>query len=198
MASGTVIETRRLLCYALWRPSAGVKRCALESLVQATWGWSLERALRILAMRSSAQTPTRERSPACARASFPSTSQGSIDWSSTTWTRGGSRSPRTSAPRPGGRTRRAGRRRREGLGRRLASKPAHGHDQAYERADFRMFKKYMNNSTDFPSTCIGTSCITELPKGAAASFYSSQGDKGKSTFHGAVGALMLVSGRDSM
>ena len=61
----------------------------------------------------------------------------------------------------------------------------HNSFQGYERADFRMFKSYMNNSTDFPSTCIGTSCTTELPKGAAAPVYatiSTLVDKGKSTF----------------
>jgi hypothetical protein len=61
----------------------------------------------------------------------------------------------------------------------------HNSFQGYERADFRMFKIYMNNSTDFPSTCIGTSCITELPKGADAPVYATIStliDKGKSTF----------------
>jgi len=61
----------------------------------------------------------------------------------------------------------------------------HNSFQAYERADFRLFKKYKNNSPDFPSTCIGTSCTTEIPKGAAAPVYATIPtliEKGKSTF----------------
>jgi hypothetical protein len=57
----------------------------------------------------------------------------------------------------------------------------------YERADFRLFQKYQNDAPtgtatgNFPPTCINDSCRKELPKGAAASYYSTQ-DIGKSTF----------------
>jgi len=57
----------------------------------------------------------------------------------------------------------------------------HNSFMAYERADFRMFKKTANGSATFNETC-GSICSGEIPKGEAASMYSSQGDKGKSTF----------------
>jgi hypothetical protein len=58
----------------------------------------------------------------------------------------------------------------------------HNSFMKYERADFRMFEKYDNATGNFPPTCIDTSCIKELAKGAAAPVYSTMGDKGKSTF----------------
>jgi hypothetical protein len=58
----------------------------------------------------------------------------------------------------------------------------HDSFQAYERADFRLFQKYDNAGGKFPATCINDSCSKELAKGAAASLYANQGDKGKSTF----------------
>jgi hypothetical protein len=58
----------------------------------------------------------------------------------------------------------------------------HDSYMAYGRADFRMFQPYTDDGGQFPSTCINTSCSTELPKGAAASLYSTQGNTGKSTF----------------
>jgi len=57
----------------------------------------------------------------------------------------------------------------------------HNSYQGYERADFRMFEIYSNTSGDYPPTCIGTSCSEEIPKGQAASFYSTQ-EVGQSTF----------------
>jgi hypothetical protein len=58
----------------------------------------------------------------------------------------------------------------------------HDSYMAYERADFRLFQKYDNATGNFPPTCINDSCSQELPKGAASSVYSKQGDTGKSTF----------------
>ncbi len=61
----------------------------------------------------------------------------------------------------------------------------HNSFQAYERGDFRLFEIYLNNSTEFPATCSGTSCTTELPKGADAPFYATIPaliETGKSTF----------------
>jgi hypothetical protein len=58
----------------------------------------------------------------------------------------------------------------------------HDSYMAYERADFRMFQRYDNATGNFPATCINNSCSSELPKGAASSVYSKQGDTGKSTF----------------
>ncbi len=57
----------------------------------------------------------------------------------------------------------------------------HNSYQGYERADFRMFQIYSNTSGDYPPTCIGNSCSEEIPKGQAASFYSTQ-EVGQSTF----------------
>jgi len=56
----------------------------------------------------------------------------------------------------------------------------HNSFMAYERADFRMFKKETNAS--WPNTTCGSFCAEEIPKGEAQSFYNSLGDKGKSTF----------------
>jgi len=56
----------------------------------------------------------------------------------------------------------------------------HNSFMAYERADFRMFKKETNAS--WPNTTCGSFCAEEIPKGQAQSLYASQGDKGKSTF----------------
>jgi len=55
----------------------------------------------------------------------------------------------------------------------------HDSYQAYERADFRMFKKKANSDT-FPASC-GSQCSSEIPKGQKASLYSSL-ENGKSTF----------------
>jgi formylglycine-generating enzyme required for sulfatase activity len=56
----------------------------------------------------------------------------------------------------------------------------HDSFQAYERADFRMFKKTANGSDTFAATC-GDICSGEIPKGEPASVYSKL-DNGKSTF----------------
>ncbi|HET9954461.1 MAG TPA: SUMF1/EgtB/PvdO family nonheme iron enzyme [Polyangiaceae bacterium] len=56
----------------------------------------------------------------------------------------------------------------------------HDSFQAYERADFRMFKKTANGSETFAATC-GSICSDEIPKGEKASLYSTL-DNGKSTF----------------
>jgi hypothetical protein len=56
----------------------------------------------------------------------------------------------------------------------------HDSFQAYERGDFRMFKKTANGSETFAATC-GSICSDEIPKGQAASLYASL-DNGKSTF----------------
>jgi hypothetical protein len=55
----------------------------------------------------------------------------------------------------------------------------HNSYQAYERADFRMFKKKANSET-FPASC-GTHCSSEIPKGEPASLYAEM-DNGESTF----------------
>ncbi len=52
--------------------------------------------------------------------------------------------------------------------------------QAYERADFRMFKKTANGSDTFAATC-GSICSDEIPKGEGASLYARM-ENGKSTF----------------
>ncbi len=57
----------------------------------------------------------------------------------------------------------------------------HNSFMAYERGDFRMFKKTANNSDVFNATC-GSLCSGEIPKGEGASIYASQGETGKSTF----------------
>ena len=56
----------------------------------------------------------------------------------------------------------------------------HDSFQAYERADFRMFKKTANGSDTFAATC-GNLCNDEIPKGEPASLYAKM-DNGKSTF----------------
>lgn len=56
----------------------------------------------------------------------------------------------------------------------------HNSYQAYERADFRMFKKTANGSDTFAATC-GDICNGEIPKGEPASIYSTL-DNGDSTF----------------
>jgi len=56
----------------------------------------------------------------------------------------------------------------------------HDSFQAYERADFRMFKKTANGSDTFAATC-GSICSDEIPKGEPASLYANM-DNGKSTF----------------
>jgi hypothetical protein len=56
----------------------------------------------------------------------------------------------------------------------------HNSFMGYERADFRMFKK--NTNASWPQTTCGNICSEEIPKNLAASMYSSQGAKGKSTF----------------
>lgn len=56
----------------------------------------------------------------------------------------------------------------------------HNSFMAYERGDFRMFKKTTNNSDTLSLSC-GDICIGEIPKGAAASLYSNM-KNGKSTF----------------
>jgi hypothetical protein len=57
----------------------------------------------------------------------------------------------------------------------------HNSFMGYERADFRMFKKTDNGSSDFKNTC-GSICEDEIPKNGSASMYSSMGEKGHSTF----------------
>jgi hypothetical protein len=56
----------------------------------------------------------------------------------------------------------------------------HDSFQAYERADFRMFKKTANGSETFAATC-GSICSDEIPKGQGASLYANMAN-GKSTF----------------
>ena len=56
----------------------------------------------------------------------------------------------------------------------------HDSFQAYERADFRMFKKTANGSETFAATC-GSICSDEIPKGEKASLYANM-ENGKSTF----------------
>ena len=55
----------------------------------------------------------------------------------------------------------------------------HNSFMGYERGDFRMFDKVANSSYNFPC---GTTCNAEIKKGQAVSFYSEQGENGKSTF----------------
>jgi len=56
----------------------------------------------------------------------------------------------------------------------------HNSFQAYERGDFRMFKKTANGSETFAATC-GSICSDEIPKGEGASLYATMAN-GKSTF----------------
>ncbi|NLN61823.1 MAG: formylglycine-generating enzyme family protein [Myxococcales bacterium] len=56
----------------------------------------------------------------------------------------------------------------------------HNSFMAYERGDFRMFKKTDNNSEPFNATC-GSICSDEIPKNQEASLYSRM-DNGHSTF----------------
>lgn len=56
----------------------------------------------------------------------------------------------------------------------------HDSFQAYERGDFRMFKKTANGSETFAATC-GSICSDEIPKGEKASLYATL-ENGKSTF----------------
>lgn len=56
----------------------------------------------------------------------------------------------------------------------------HNSFQAYERGDFRMFKKTANGSETFAATC-GNLCSDEIPKGEKASLYANMAN-GKSTF----------------
>jgi len=56
----------------------------------------------------------------------------------------------------------------------------HDSFQAYERADFRMFKKVPNGSDTYAATC-GSICSDEIPKGEKASLYANM-DNGHSTF----------------
>lgn len=56
----------------------------------------------------------------------------------------------------------------------------HDSFQAYERGDFRMFKKTANGSDTFGATC-GSICSDEIPKGEKASLYANM-ENGKSTF----------------
>ncbi len=56
----------------------------------------------------------------------------------------------------------------------------HDSFQAYERADFRMFKKTANGSDTFAATC-GSICSDEIPKGEGPSLYANL-DNGHSTF----------------
>jgi hypothetical protein len=56
----------------------------------------------------------------------------------------------------------------------------HDSFQAYERADFRVFKKVPNFGEVVEATC-GSICEDEIPKGQGASMYS-QMDNGHSTF----------------
>lgn len=56
----------------------------------------------------------------------------------------------------------------------------HDSFQAYERGDFRMFKKTSNGGETFAATC-GSLCSDEIPKGEKASLYSGMAN-GKSTF----------------
>jgi len=56
----------------------------------------------------------------------------------------------------------------------------HDSFMAYERADFRMFKKTANGSDTYAATC-GSICSDEIPKGEPASLYANLAN-GKSTF----------------
>ncbi|MFZ5895524.1 MAG: formylglycine-generating enzyme family protein [Myxococcota bacterium] len=56
----------------------------------------------------------------------------------------------------------------------------HDSFMAYERGDFRMFKKTSNGSDAFNATC-GSICSDEIPKGERASLYANMGN-GNSTF----------------
>ena len=56
----------------------------------------------------------------------------------------------------------------------------HDSFQAYERGDFRMFKKTANGSDTFAATCASL-CSDEIPKGEGASLYANMAN-GKSTF----------------
>jgi hypothetical protein len=56
----------------------------------------------------------------------------------------------------------------------------HNSFQAYERGDFRMFKKTANGSDTFAATC-GSLCDDEIPKGQGPSLYANMAT-GKSTF----------------
>lgn len=56
----------------------------------------------------------------------------------------------------------------------------HNSFQAYERGDFRMFKKTPNGGEAFAATC-GSICTDEIPKGEKASLYATM-ENGKSTF----------------
>jgi hypothetical protein len=56
----------------------------------------------------------------------------------------------------------------------------HDSFMAYERGDFRMFKKTANGSEAFAATC-GSICSDEIPKGQGASLYANM-ENGKSTF----------------
>lgn len=56
----------------------------------------------------------------------------------------------------------------------------HNSYQAYERADFRMFKKTANGSDTFSATC-GAICSDEIPKDEGPSLYANM-DNGHSTF----------------
>lgn len=56
----------------------------------------------------------------------------------------------------------------------------HNSFQAYERGDFRMFKKTPNGGDVFAATC-GSICSDEIPKGERASLYATM-ENGKSTF----------------
>lgn len=56
----------------------------------------------------------------------------------------------------------------------------HNSFQAYERGDFRMFKKTANGSETFTATC-GNLCTDEIPKGQGASLYANMAT-GKSTY----------------
>lgn len=56
----------------------------------------------------------------------------------------------------------------------------HNSFQAYERGDFRMFKKTPNGGEVFAATCASL-CTDEIPKGEKASLYATM-ETGKSTF----------------
>jgi len=56
----------------------------------------------------------------------------------------------------------------------------HDSFQAYERGDFRMFKKTANGSETFAATC-GSLCSDEIPKGQGPSLYATL-PNGKSTY----------------
>jgi len=56
----------------------------------------------------------------------------------------------------------------------------HNSFMGYERADFRMFKKYSN--AGWPTTTCGDICKEEIPKGLDVSYYASKGATGASTY----------------